>query len=55
VTENNHDSAGVKLLIAWAGTLMGGVTLSDIVLFATLIYTLLQIAILIRRLYKGQA
>jgi hypothetical protein len=55
MTDNNHDSVTMKLLIAWIGTLMGGVTLSDIVLFSTLIYTLLQIFVLLHKLWKGRA
>lgn len=45
----------LKLLIAWAGTVFGGVTLSGLVLGATLIYTVLQIIVLIRKMMRGQA
>jgi len=55
MTESNHESAGIKLTIAWLGTVIGGVTLSDLVLIATLAYTLLQIFVLVRKMYKGQA
>ena len=44
----------LKLLIAWAGTVFGGVTLSGLVLGATLIYTVLQIIVLIRKMWRGQ-
>jgi hypothetical protein len=54
---NDHDTnmATLKLLLAWAGTMFGGVTLSSLVLTATLIFTLLQIFILVRKLLRGQA
>ena len=45
----------IKLMVAWAGTVFGGVTLSGLVLGATLIYTLLQIVVLIRKMMRGQA
>lgn len=53
---NDHDThtATLKLIIVWAGTLAGGITLSDLVLTATLIFTLLQIFMILRRLWKGQ-
>jgi hypothetical protein len=54
---NDHETnvATIKVLIAWIGAVVGGVTLSQLVLGATLIYTLLQIFILIRKMWKGQA
>jgi hypothetical protein len=57
VMNNDHDTnvATIKVLIAWIGAVVGGVTLSQLVLGATLIYTLLQIFILLRKLWKGQA
>lgn len=45
----------IKLMVAWAGTVFGGLTLSGLVLGATLIYTLLQIIVLIRKMRRGQA
>ena len=53
---NDHDTnvAMLKVLIAWAGTMFGGVTLSGLVLGATLIFTVLQIIVLIRKMAKGQ-
>ena len=53
---DQHDTnmTMIKLMVAWAGTVFGGVTLSGLVLGATLIYTLLQIIVLIRKMWKGQ-
>ena len=53
--DNDTNAAMLKLIIAWAGTMFGGVTLSSLVLTATLIYTMLQIFILGRKLFRGQA
>ena len=39
--DNETNTALFKVLIAWVGTMAGGVTLSGMVLGATLIYTLL--------------
>lgn len=50
----HHDGIGaafLKVAVAWVGWL-GGIKLSDLVLLATLIYTLLQIYFLIRN--KGR-
>lgn len=54
---NDHDTnaALAKVLIAWLGTMFGGVTLSGLVLGATLVFTVLQIFILLRKLYRGEA
>jgi len=54
---NDHETnmAMFKVMLAWAGTMFGGVTLSSLVLTATLIFTLLQIYILVRKLWRGQA
>lgn len=46
--ENNIKLAVAKLLIAWLGTMFGGFTLSGMVLFSTLVYTILQTYILAR-------
>lgn len=47
-----HDSeaapAFFKVLIAWAGAIWGAVTMQEIVLFLTAIYTLVQIYVLVR-------
>lgn len=47
---DDHDTnmALLKVLIAWVGTMFGGITLSGLVLFATLVYTVLQTYVLIR-------
>jgi len=52
--DNQHDTnvATIKILIAWIGVAVGSISLSDLVLTATLIYTLLQIFMLIRKLWK---
>lgn len=51
----DNDTALLKVMIAWFGTMLGDVTLSGLVLTATLIYTLLQIVTLVRKLIKGTA
>jgi hypothetical protein len=43
-----------KTGIAWIGTILGYVTLSDVVLVATLIFTILQILLALRKLIKGR-
>lgn len=47
---NDHDThlAFWKLLVAWVGALLGGVTLSQLVLLATLVYTVAQTFFLLR-------
>lgn len=48
---NDHQDAVtgvVKMTIAWIGALVGGVTLNGAVLTATLIFTVLQIVVLLR-------
>lgn len=42
-------------MIAWVGAFLGGVTLNQMVLTATLVFTLLQIFVLVRRVFKGHA
>ena len=44
---NNHESVW-DLLIIWVGAILGHLTLSSAVLWATLIYTLFKLYILIR-------
>ena len=46
--EHEISSALIKVLVAWIGTMFGGITLSSLVLFATLIYTILMIYALVR-------
>lgn len=38
----------LKMLIAWLGALWGGITLNKLVLIATLVFTVLQIVVLLR-------
>ena len=46
-TPNNHESIW-DLLLIWVGAILGHLTLSSAVLWATLIYTLFKLYILIR-------
>lgn len=56
MTDNNETQVAlIKVMAIWAGTVFGGVTLSGLVLSATLVYTVLQIVVLIRKMWKGQA
>lgn len=54
---DDHDTnmAMMKVLLAWIGTAVGGVSLSGLVLGATLVFTLLQIYVLVRKIIKGKA
>ncbi|MCP1173803.1 hypothetical protein [Ralstonia chuxiongensis] len=55
MTENNDTWAGLfKAVVAWIGVLVGSITLSKLVLFATLVYTVLQTYVLWRDKLKGQ-
>lgn len=53
----DHDAktAYWKLTIAWIGTVFGGVTLSDVALTLTIVYTILQIYKLARDLWRDQS
>lgn len=53
---DQHDTnvATVKILIAWIGTAVGSVSLSDLVLSATLLYTVQQIFMLLRKLWRKE-
>ena len=46
-TPNNHESIW-DLLIIWVGAILGHLTLSSVVLWATLIYTLIRIYLIIK-------
>lgn len=46
--EHQDHYAGLKVALAWFGTFFGALTLQHWVLTATLIYTLLQIYLLVR-------
>lgn len=48
---NDHEvnAAFFKVALAWVGVFIGSITLSDLVLFATLVYTIIQIALSVRK------
>ena len=46
-SSNNHESIW-DLLLIWVGAILGHLTLSSAVLWATLIYTLFKLYVLIR-------
>jgi len=48
------NSALFKILIAWVGTAVGGISLYNYVLIATLIFTLLQILVIVRKIWRGE-
>ena len=47
---SDHDTnmVTIKIILAWLGTIYGGITLSGLVLGATLIFTVLNIFVLVR-------
>ena len=45
--------AALKLVVVWVMATAGAVTLNQLVLVSTLIFTLLQIIMILRRLLKG--
>lgn len=51
---NDHDTnmATLKIIVAWIGAAFGSISLSSAVLVATLVFTLLQIYMIVRRLRK---
>lgn len=51
---NDHDTNVnmTKLLISWVGVVFGSISLQNVVLWATLIYTVLNIYLLLRRMWK---
>jgi len=53
---DNNDTgiALLKALVMWVGALLGSITLSKLVLFATLVYTCMQGYVLWRDKIKGQ-
>lgn len=53
---DNNDTgiAFLKTLVMWIGALLGSITLSKLVLFATLVFTLMQIYVLWRDKIKGK-
>ena len=46
--DNEAAPAFLKVLIAWAGAIWGTVTMQEVVLFLTAVYTVIQIFILVR-------
>lgn len=50
MTSSDNDAAPAffKVLIAWIGAIWGSVTMQEIVLFLTAVYTVIQIFILVR-------
>lgn len=52
-TDTSAGLLAVKLALIWAATVVGNVTLNQWVLIATLAYTVLQIALSLRKLARG--
>jgi len=48
MNDDNHNITFLDLLIMWVGTVVGHITLSTMVLLATLVYTLIKTYLLIR-------
>jgi len=48
MTDDNNNISFLDLLIMWVGTVVGHITLSTLVLLATLIYTVIKTYLLIR-------
>jgi len=46
--QDNNNASVTDLLIVWIGTVVGHFTLSDAVMWATLIYTTFKIFVLVR-------
>ena len=53
MTNESSDAMTAKVILAWVAAIFGSVTLNQLVLGATLIFTLLQIFMILRRLWKG--
>ena len=54
-TDHDTNTATLKMVLAWIGMAVGGITLSDIALTTTILFTVLQIFVLLRKLWRGQA
>lgn len=52
--DHETNVAMIKIFIVWAGTTLGSLSLSSLVLAATLIYTLLQIYVLLRKIWRDR-
>ena len=52
---DSHETnmALLRVILAWIGTAVGGVSLSGLVLGTTLLFTLLQIYVIVRKIVKG--
>lgn len=51
----NNDYSLIALVLSWLGLIASWVTLSHLLAVATLIFTILQIAIAVRKLRQGDA
>jgi len=48
MNDNNHSTSLLDLFIIWAGTIVSHVSSSDVMVWATIIFTLLKTYVLIR-------
>jgi hypothetical protein len=58
VNPGEHEQVPVataKVVAAWGGLIVGGVTLSDVALFFTIVFTVLQIYRLVRQEIRERA
>ena len=46
--QDNNNTSFTDLIVIWVGTILGHFTLSDAVLWATLVFTLFRIYIILR-------
>lgn len=51
----NNDHSYGALMLSWLGLIGSWITLSHLLALATLVFTLLQIAIAVRKLRRGDA
>ncbi len=54
MTAVNNEHPYAALLLSWLGLIASWLTLSHLLTLATLVFTLLQIAIAVRKIWKGQ-
>lgn len=50
----NNDHSSLALVLSWLGLIGSWITLSHLLALATLVFTLLQIFIALRKLRRGQ-
>lgn len=50
----NNDHSTIALILSWLGLIGSWITLSHLLALATLVFTLLQIVIAVRKLMRGQ-